>query len=65
MPGLGLWVWTMSGRRSRNTRRSSDNARTSVVSDQPRVAWSRLTWPMPLASSFSTYGPGADAPSTS
>ncbi len=64
-PGLGLWVCTMSGRRRRNSRVSSNRAARSCPGDTERVAWRSGTCSIPHSVSCETNGPGADTPITS
>ncbi len=64
MPGFGVWVWTMAGRIRRNSRTSSTSARASSTGAMARVACASGTCSMPRRASASTYGPGAEAPTT-
>ena len=64
-PGLGLWVWTMSGRSRRNSRFELDQGQ-QVVARRHRaggVAQRHVVDSPPL--SCATKGPGADTPMTS
>ncbi len=64
-PGLGLWVWTMSGCSRRKWSVASRNAAQSPRRSMARVERSSATWRIPAASSSGTNGPGADMPMTS
>ena len=65
MPGLGLWVCTMSGRSERSNRTSWPNARRSWSGLFERVKAGTSTCSMPIAVRLGTWGPAADMPITS
>ena len=65
MPGLGLWVCTMSGRSVCSKRTSWPKARRSWSGLFDRVNAATSTCSMPIAVRLGTCGPAADMPMTS